>query len=1152
MEDYVINDIALRSNMKKIIESYGNCFLDSKQPFLLFELNDSKAILNWYNKALTLLLGTDPTTLTLERAPAEVGEVNAKLGERSVCLNCWSIGEGCYAAIVKESSFAAPESAHIAAAEQSGLIIWEYDIIHDTLHHTEGSMRAHGADVRDEKNYSINLALSGRLMPESVPVMLELIKKLRGGERTASADVWRRSRESEEFWCEHIEYVSIISGGVAVRAVGAGRNITLERAMRIDSKKVAAALGDPLIWMWEYDIKSKTCVHEYYGENGEMVVDTIANVPDSLIESGHIAPQSVEDFRRLYAAIDDGAPRAGAEIRFIEPSGKKLWRQCTLTGVFDEDGSVHCAIGSGLDITLAKEMEMRLNEELSYQDTVTGEHLLVKLRVNLSKGILERFTSSIDSAVITAPMDYSDALEYISGTAAISSQRELLRTMLDPREIIAAFEAGRAINRFEYQRLMDSDEVVWVEVIVKVYQNPFDQDVMCFIYETDIDAKKTAQIIAERIAGVEYERFGLLDCERARMRITDVRGREHIKQLPDIPYSDYLKALSETLVNGEERARLLKLMSTENLVERLRTQEVYTLTFCVRGSDGEAEYRKWQFCYLDETHRFVLVTRSNVSELVADQMRAQELLKSALERAEAASVAKTEFLSRMSHEIRTPMNSIIGMSALAAQCVNEPEAVSDCIAKVGISARFLLSLINDILDMSRIESGTMSLKAESIPFEEFLNGINVICYEQAHVKGVDYDCIVTTLTEDCYIGDAMKLQQVLINIISNGIKFTPPGGKVQMIVSQERIDATRAHLRFTVNDTGIGISEEFLPKLFTPFEQEHTGATSSYGGTGLGLAICRNLVDMMGGKINVRSILGVGTEFTVELQLGISEQTRQRITTELNLSKMSALIVDDEVMICEYTYSLLKKMGMKAEWTDSGSAAIELVQKKLEKRSCYDVILLDWKMPEMDGIETARRIRRVVGPDVTIIVITAYDWSDIEAEARSAGVNMFITKPLFADSIVSAFEQAFLDKKRAVVSVEPREYDFSGKRILLVEDHLLNVEVAKRLLESKHADVEVAENGLIALEAYAAAPLNYFDAILMDIRMPVMDGLTSARSIRQLKKATAKTIPIIAMSANAFEEDVEGSRMAGMNAHIAKPIEPQLLFSVLEEHLRGK
>ncbi len=370
------------------------------------------------------------------------------------------------------------------------------------------------------------------------------------------------------------------------------------------------------------------------------------------------------------------------------------------------------------------------------------------------------------------------------------------------------------------------------------------------------------------------------------------------------------------------------------------------------------------------------------------------------------------------------------------------------------------------------------------------------------------------------------------------------------IVQMKRMKEN-AVLRFVVNDTGCGISEEFLSRIFEPFEQENSGTTTLYGGTGLGLAICKNLVELMDGTIRVRSIVGVGSEFTVDLKLGITAETKNRAAQKgsADFTRLKALVVDDDVCVCEQTNVVLRDIGVQSEWVDSGKKAIERVEEKWSVRAYYDLILIDWKMPEMDGIETARRIREIVGPDVTIIIMTAYDWQSIEHEARLAGVNLLMNKPMFKSTLISAFEKAFSDKAAEKEALQPKEYDFTGKRLLLAEDHPLNVEVAKRLLECKGFAVEVAENGVRAVELFTVSPEHYYNAILMDIRMPIMDGLQATRNIRHLSKSNAASIPIIAMTANAFDDDIEKSKQAGMNAHLAKPIRPDLLYQTLERFI---
>ncbi|MEG1778460.1 MAG: ATP-binding protein, partial [Oscillospiraceae bacterium] len=374
----------------------------------------------------------------------------------------------------------------------------------------------------------------------------------------------------------------------------------------------------------------------------------------------------------------------------------------------------------------------------------------------------------------------------------------------------------------------------------------------------------------------------------------------------------------------EDVEQNLKDMPYQNLFKQLEHQDVFTIYYRVKELNGKISRKKTQFSYLDKARKKIIVTCSDITDIHNEGQRKNEALKVALLAAQQANNAKSEFLSRMSHEIRTPLNTIIGMSTLAAGCITDPVQVAEYLSKVGISARFLLSLINDILDMSRIESGKVLIRNGKIPFEEFINGINSICHAQAAQKNIEYDAIITSFTEDYYIGDAMKLQQVLINIISNAIKFTPSGGKVQFIVHQEKIRQDEAVMKFRVNDTGIGISDYFMPRLFEPFEQARSGSTSPYGGTGLGLAICKNLIDLMGGKISVNSIEGVGSEFIVEVKLGVSEKSKQvaKLKSNIHIENLKALIVDDDIIICQHTKEVLLDMKMNAEYVVSGASAI--------------------------------------------------------------------------------------------------------------------------------------------------------------------------------------------------------------------------------------
>lgn len=798
------------------------------------------------------------------------------------------------------------------------------------------------------------------------------------------------------------------------------------------------------------------------------------------------------------------------------------------------------------DATMQIQAQKAIETEYTYLSELQDEKLLAKCRINVTKNLIDTYTAHESMEAPVQSQIYSEAVEKITSLCATEEMANRFHSHLMPEYILQFYDKGSRELRVDYLRWMQDGSSIWVRTIVRFYRDPDTQDIMGFVYTYNVDQEKTMQLIVDRIAETEFETLGLLYVHSNKLHC--VKASELEQGLAcgvDVDYLEGMREFVDRYISDELKTEVSEKMNISSIIRELQERKIYSFSYPIYYKD-EVFYKNWEFSYLDEIHEIIIFTRSDITEVFREQTQQRENLRNALVLAEKASHAKTDFLSHMSHEIRTPMNAIIGMSTLAAQCVNNPDEVAECISKVGISARFLLSLINDILDMSRIESGKVTLKNEKFPFDEFVSNINTIIYNQAESKGIEYDCVITSFVNTNYVGDATKLQQILINLLGNAVKFTSQGGKVQFVVRQNSVTNKTAAMSFSVIDTGIGISEEFQKKMFEPFEQADHGTTAIYQGTGLGLAISKNLVEMMGGTISVNSIEGVGTEFIVNVPLEVSDDNSGSILPrDIPYEKLKTLIVDDDVLICENAQKTLRDMGVRAEWVSSGKQAIELVQTRKKASEYFDVILLDWKMPDMDGVETARQLRKIVGEEVTIIIITAYEWAEIEQQAKAAGVNLLITKPLFKSTLVSALQCVYSSKSKKE-EIPKREYDFSGKRILLAEDHILNVEVAKRLLESKHAIIEVAENGLKAIEMFAKSQTGYYDLILMDIRMPVMDGLTSARSIRQLSNEDAVKIPIIAMSANAFDEDIEKSTAAGMNAHLSKPIEPHVLYSTLE------
>ena len=489
------------------------------------------------------------------------------------------------------------------------------------------------------------------------------------------------------------------------------------------------------------------------------------------------------------------------------------------------------------------------------------------------------------------------------------------------------------------------------------------------------------------------------------------------------------------------------------------------------------------------------------------------------------------------------MIAIIGLDIIALKEPGLSNRTREHLEKIGSSAKHLLSLINDILDMSRIESGRMVLKNEEFSFREMLEQVNTMINGQCQDKGLNYECHINGKVNDYYIGDDMKLKQVIINILGNSVKFTPAPGTVSFIVEPVSQFEDKATMRFIMKDTGIGMDKAYLPKIFDAFSQEDANKANKYGSTGLGMAITKNIVETMNGQITVESEKGVGSTFTVTVTLKITDR-RDTGSVEIRPQDMRVLIIDDDPVACEHARLVLEEVGIVSDSCFSGKEAFELMEVANARRQAYNLILVDLKMPEQDGVEVTRQIRQLYNGSSTIIILTAYSWDDIMEDALEAGVDSFMAKPLFASGVLQEFKKVIARKHLGEEKVHKAE--LAGRHILLAEDMAINAEIMMELLGMRDMLVDHAENGQIVVDMFSKSGENYYDAVLMDVRMPVMTGLEATAAIRALDRLDAKTVPIIAMTANAFDEDVQRSLQAGMNAHLSKPVDPEHLYETLE------
>lgn len=879
-------------------------------------------------------------------------------------------------------------------------------------------------------------------------------------------------------------------------------------------------------------------------------------------EMEHSAPLGTifpEDRETIAKILRDGRMPGQDDrvaVRILTAKGNVAWLDMTVS-FFSFEGSdyVYC---SCFDFTHIKENEAQLvamYQGMHSELNADSEEMLAVFRVNLTRDFIEQRGGKDIVPELNEPV-YSKSVKARADAYPLSADRKRFLETFDRENLIENFEKGKTRDSVILFTKRLSGRSCFVQGAYSLIRHPATGDLIAFITEKEYNREIVHETILRKVLEKQHDFVAYLTdgCfHTVAKTLTDGR---HIL-IPEQERGDYRAYIEEQVIpllagDDEQRGKISEALSLERVEAALDRREPYRVNLTCRV-DGELYYQQFSFYRAESDVKFYILLKSDYTEIQREQLRVNEQLENALRESHQASIAKTAFLSRMSHEIRTPMNTIIGLDTIGLQEEGISPQMRAILEKIGGSAKYLLSLINDILDMSRIESGSTTIRSEEFSFKDFLDQINTILYTQCREKGLRYECFIHGSVGEHYIGDAQQLQQVLINILGNAVKFTDKGGTICFHVECVNQTDTHSTLRFVVEDTGIGMDAEYLPHLFEPFSQEDSGNTNIYGGSGLGLAISKHIIEMMNGSIDVKSEKGQGSVFTVEVMLHNVKHTDSESASDLRMDPRDfrVLVIDDDETACRHAQIVLGEAGFQADTCMTQEEALRLVKLHHARNEGYHLILVDLRMPQTDGIVVTRSIREVIGEDATIIILTAYSWDEVEKEAVEAGVDGFMRKPLFGESIVHEFKQA-LYRKRLKTKRETDDQGLKDRRILLAEDVEINAEIVKRLLTIRGAQVDIAENGEAAVRRFQESAPGYYDAVLMDVRMPVMDGLEATAAIRALDRADARTVPIIAMTANAFDEDVERSLHAGMNAHLSKPVEPQHLYETLEKYIANE
>lgn len=769
--------------------------------------------------------------------------------------------------------------------------------------------------------------------------------------------------------------------------------------------------------------------------------------------------------------------------------------------------------------------------------------------ITLASGRLSILRDSFTPELEDKEFDYAEIGKTYVQEYIYPADLKKWETYLSLESLRKMAASGCRKKKFDMRFCNDLFGFEWHEAFLTLLTDSSGQPDRVLLTSRSVNNFRKARII-ETAVQTEYDYVVYIEAG-TNSYVMYASNEESGTPVPPIASSNYEGEVAEfhrLYVPEEEQEDLTNRLKIVNVLSVLENSHEYVL-FCKVMENGVYRDKKLRFSYFDRDKKILLLTRTDVME-VREENRQKQLLQDALQVAKSANEAKSDFLSRMSHDIRTPMNAIIGMTAIAGMNLEDSARVSDCLKKITISSKLLLSLINEVLDMSKIESGRILLTSEEFNLGDLLQSIVSMIQTSINQKHHNFQIHLHAIKHEKLVGDVQRIQQVLLNLLTNAIKYTPERGKITLDVKEiPTPNKEYGIFEVRVTDNGIGIKSEFMDRIFEPFERSEDAKIRNIQGTGLGMAISRNIAQMMNGDIQVESEYGKGSVFTFTMQVKLQEQD---VFDADRLKDLPVLVVDDDELSCESACHCIDEIGMKSEYVLSGEEAVETVKKAHNEIRDFFAVIVDMIMPGMDGLETATRIRQCVGRDIPIIILSAYDFQPYEAEARTLGIDGFISKPLMKSKLYYLMKTLVAKEEPKLETVKNERFtlgDFSGKRILIVEDNELNREIASTLLGNTGAFIEEAENGKVALEKIRMSPAGYYDLVFMDIQMPVMNGYDSTLAIRALDRSDLSMLPVIAMSANAFSEDIQMSLDVGMNGHIAKPIDLQKLREVLEKWL---